>query len=229
MCSRGAVCNCAPAWPGCTPAAALCMLRSSPPTATPSHHPTQPPRCDDSLRNGGETDVDCGGPTCAPCLVDQFCKVSADCVTGVCKGYRCQPKARPPTPPLRPTAPPCPASLPESLSLVQLLCWLVAWAEGWCREAWERLAAPLPRGPCAPSTAEPLPTAPSPAPFWVCSLLLAQVTPVLQGGGMALEGMGAGRRWLAACGCVAAALCDEELIACRHQLCCRASALCDDF
>lgn len=62
--------------------------------ALPPRVRAQPARCDDGLRNGGETDVDCGGPICGPCDVTQFCKQAADCATGVCKGYRCQPKVR---------------------------------------------------------------------------------------------------------------------------------------
>ena len=35
--------------------------------------------CDDGERNGDETDVDCGGGSCAPCAVGQSCKSSTDC------------------------------------------------------------------------------------------------------------------------------------------------------
>src|SRR5690606_7278964 len=36
-------------------------------------------RCDDGIRNGGETDVDCGGP-CGPCADGQSCRADDDCV-----------------------------------------------------------------------------------------------------------------------------------------------------
>ncbi|MEZ4394166.1 MAG: hypothetical protein R3A48_24090 [Polyangiales bacterium] len=44
----------------------------------------QAPRCDDRVRNGGETDVDCGGggcPACARCL---SCAADRDCADGAC-------------------------------------------------------------------------------------------------------------------------------------------------
>ncbi|HZS37827.1 MAG TPA: hypothetical protein VFF06_13410 [Polyangia bacterium] len=41
------------------------------------------PSCTDLMRNGDETDVDCGG-SCSPCAVDKSCLVGADCATGVC-------------------------------------------------------------------------------------------------------------------------------------------------
>ncbi|TNF24739.1 MAG: hypothetical protein EP329_24445, partial [Deltaproteobacteria bacterium] len=42
------------------------------------------PACDDGLKNGNETDVDCGGDTCEPCQVDEGCLVPSDCVTALC-------------------------------------------------------------------------------------------------------------------------------------------------
>lgn len=45
--------------------------------------------CTDSLKNGGETDVDCGGP-CSPCAVGKACGSGTHCVTGVCSGSICQ-------------------------------------------------------------------------------------------------------------------------------------------
>jgi hypothetical protein len=48
----------------------------------------QAPRCDDRVRNGGETDVDCGGggcPACARCL---SCAADRDCVDGACGAQR---------------------------------------------------------------------------------------------------------------------------------------------
>ena len=45
-----------------------------------------PPACYDGMLSavGGETDVDCGGPSCAPCADNQKCLVETDCVSGVC-------------------------------------------------------------------------------------------------------------------------------------------------
>ena len=46
-------------------------------------------RCGDGSRNGGETDVDCGGSSCGPCVTGRRCAVAADCVTGTCSSGIC--------------------------------------------------------------------------------------------------------------------------------------------
>lgn len=48
-----------------------------------------PPRCDDALRNGTETDVDCGGECFARCAVDQRCASDADCMFAACAAGVC--------------------------------------------------------------------------------------------------------------------------------------------
>ena len=50
--------------------------------------------CTNSVRDGGETDVDCGGP-CAPCNVARACSVALDCWSRNCVSRVCQPP--PPT------------------------------------------------------------------------------------------------------------------------------------
>lgn len=49
-------------------------------------HPTKKvcsgPAYDDGLKNGAETDVDCGGDAAHPCDVGKACKAHADCKTG---------------------------------------------------------------------------------------------------------------------------------------------------
>ena len=50
------------------------------------------PTCTDRLRNGSETDVDCGGPcpTCADgqkCGKGDMCGKDSDCLSGKCVGY----------------------------------------------------------------------------------------------------------------------------------------------
>ena len=40
--------------------------------------------CRDGLQNAGETAVDCGGPTCAPCTSGSTCALGRDCTSGVC-------------------------------------------------------------------------------------------------------------------------------------------------
>lgn len=47
------------------------------------------PTCSDGVKNGSETDTDCGGPTCFPCTVSDQCKVGADCTSGNCVGNFC--------------------------------------------------------------------------------------------------------------------------------------------
>lgn len=58
-----------------------------------SNHVCVMPTCSDALKNGTETDVDCGGLSCAPCNPGQLCAVNADCETSVCTGGTCQPPA----------------------------------------------------------------------------------------------------------------------------------------
>ena len=51
----------------------------------------QAPTCSDSVRNGHESDVDCGGGTCAGCATGMACQAPADCATGVCADSFCSP------------------------------------------------------------------------------------------------------------------------------------------
>jgi hypothetical protein len=45
---------------------------------------TPPPSCVDGIKNGNETDVDCGGAICGPCPTGKRCNVGADCTSGAC-------------------------------------------------------------------------------------------------------------------------------------------------
>jgi hypothetical protein len=47
--------------------------------------------CDDLQKNDGETDVDCGGRSCAPCLDGQTCAMGTDCESAICTNVVCQP------------------------------------------------------------------------------------------------------------------------------------------
>ncbi len=58
------------------------------PTETPGET-TPPPACDDGIHNGGETDLDCGGP-CGPCGPGQTCEEPQDCDVGGCVASICQ-------------------------------------------------------------------------------------------------------------------------------------------
>ncbi len=61
---------------------------TSSPDVTPADvAPT--PTCDDELQNGDETDIDCGGPVCTACQLEQSCQVHQDCASGRCDQNRC--------------------------------------------------------------------------------------------------------------------------------------------
>ena len=46
-------------------------------------------KCNDYLKNGDETDIDCGGAACPKCKDGKACKAAADCVSGICKNGSC--------------------------------------------------------------------------------------------------------------------------------------------
>lgn len=46
--------------------------------------------CDNGIKDGLESDVDCGGPTCGACTDNLACTNSNDCTSGVCSGSICQ-------------------------------------------------------------------------------------------------------------------------------------------
>jgi subtilisin-like proprotein convertase family protein len=48
------------------------------------------PTCLDNVKNGTETDQDCGGPDCGPCPAGDACTVAGDCASEVCTGDLCQ-------------------------------------------------------------------------------------------------------------------------------------------
>jgi hypothetical protein len=52
--------------------------------SVPPPPPPPAPTCIDGLKNGNETDVDCGGRDCPACAVDASCKVMSDCVSQAC-------------------------------------------------------------------------------------------------------------------------------------------------
>ena len=54
------------------------------PTALQTKSPTMKAKCDDKVRNGEETDVDCGGEKCKPCKFNSYCKKDSDCESGYC-------------------------------------------------------------------------------------------------------------------------------------------------
>ncbi len=48
-----------------------------------------PASCDDEVRNGGETDVDCGG-SCGGCELTERCNIAGDCLSGYCGLKSCR-------------------------------------------------------------------------------------------------------------------------------------------
>ena len=56
-----------------------------------SSYVCQAAACNDSISNGSETDVDCGGGTCTTCGTGKGCSnAGRDCQSGVCTGGACQ-------------------------------------------------------------------------------------------------------------------------------------------
>ena len=46
------------------------------------------PSCGDGIKNGTETDVDCGG-TCPKCVISKACASNGDCLNDTCLGGVC--------------------------------------------------------------------------------------------------------------------------------------------
>uniref|UniRef100_A0A383VI98 Uncharacterized protein n=1 Tax=Tetradesmus obliquus TaxID=3088 RepID=A0A383VI98_TETOB len=70
---------------------AICTNRvcTAPPVPSPSPSPSPSPAppartCTDGVRNGRETDVDCGGPDCPACLGQRLCWDNSDCQSNQC-------------------------------------------------------------------------------------------------------------------------------------------------
>ena len=49
----------------------------------------QTPSCSDGVKNGNETDVDCGGSTCGACGDNKGCLTATDCQSGLCNNNKC--------------------------------------------------------------------------------------------------------------------------------------------
>ena len=47
------------------------------------------PGCEDGVRDGAETDIDCGGGTCPACLRGRRCLLPSDCASGLCNASVC--------------------------------------------------------------------------------------------------------------------------------------------
>jgi hypothetical protein len=54
-------------------------------------HKCSVPACPDGVKNGGETDLDCGGANCATkCAIGKTCAVSTDCDKAICTALACR-------------------------------------------------------------------------------------------------------------------------------------------
>ncbi len=60
-------------------------------SAPPPTFPTYPGQasCSDGLKNGRESDIDCGGPQCPPCIHGGVCRAASDCRSFVCTSGHC--------------------------------------------------------------------------------------------------------------------------------------------
>lgn len=47
------------------------------------------PSCTDGIKNGSETDVDCGGSCPTKCAENKTCAAPADCASGTCTNLKC--------------------------------------------------------------------------------------------------------------------------------------------
>lgn len=47
------------------------------------------PSCSDGIKNQDETDVDCGGPNCGKCSLNQHCQENTDCLSNQCTNDVC--------------------------------------------------------------------------------------------------------------------------------------------
>lgn len=66
-----------------------CLVASDCPNGACTQNTCVAPQCSDAVKNGTETDVDCGGPLCAACPVGFGCGANQDCKSQVCEGGKC--------------------------------------------------------------------------------------------------------------------------------------------
>jgi len=67
-----------------------CLSGSDCPSGICSQGNCIQPSCADTVKNGAETDVDCGGPDCTKCSDSKSCSFASDCQSGVCTGGICR-------------------------------------------------------------------------------------------------------------------------------------------
>ena len=84
VCANNSSC-CTDAWDDLCVAEA-CTFCNVPCAGTPCGAPS----CTDSIQNGNETDVDCGGGTCPTCGSGKTCLFNSDCTSGTCTNNQCE-------------------------------------------------------------------------------------------------------------------------------------------
>ena len=62
-----------------------CLTGTMCPSGVCTGNACQAPMCNDGVKNGGETGVDCGGGVCPTCPNGMPCTFDADCTSGKCK------------------------------------------------------------------------------------------------------------------------------------------------
>src|SRR3569832_2560968 len=70
-------------WPACASNKA-CVLGTDCQSGNCMGGLCQAPSCTDGIKNGAETDVDCGGTACPACETGKACAVAKDCDSQVC-------------------------------------------------------------------------------------------------------------------------------------------------
>ncbi|MDW8251958.1 MAG: lamin tail domain-containing protein, partial [Myxococcales bacterium] len=68
-----------------------CIHGSQCPSGVCSGNVCQNPACDDNVKNGSESDVDCGGTCATKCANGKTCNTNADCQSNNCNGGICAP------------------------------------------------------------------------------------------------------------------------------------------
>jgi hypothetical protein len=66
-----------------------CVDGSQCPSGVCSNNACQNPACDDNVKNGSESDVDCGGSCATKCANGKTCNANPDCQSGNCNGGTC--------------------------------------------------------------------------------------------------------------------------------------------
>jgi hypothetical protein len=69
---------------GANPTCVATVNYKDPETIEVANNKCIPNSCKDGVKNNQESDVDCGGPTCAPCAVDKACNSPLDCAHAAC-------------------------------------------------------------------------------------------------------------------------------------------------